>query len=117
MSESARSFQAQATRAPRGYAYRVKGGGEEVDFDGFEEGVLLEAKGPGYAKFLDEALNVKPFFKGAEKLMEQAQRQLTAAPQSPIRWIVAEEKFAAALKNLFSFKNIDIEVVYLPPVP
>ncbi|WP_369946557.1 Tox-REase-5 domain-containing protein [Vitiosangium sp. GDMCC 1.1324] len=36
MSESARNYQAQVTGAPKGYAYRVKRGNEEVDFDGFD---------------------------------------------------------------------------------
>jgi hypothetical protein len=57
MSEQARSYQAQVTGAPKGYVYRVKRGDEEVDFDGFDEGVLLEAKGPGYAQWIDKALD------------------------------------------------------------
>ncbi|WP_373371251.1 hypothetical protein [Stigmatella ashevillensis] len=47
MSPSARKYQAQVTGAPEGSAYRVRGGGEKADFDGYQDGVLLDAKGPG----------------------------------------------------------------------
>ncbi|MCE9672099.1 immunity 52 family protein [Myxococcus stipitatus] len=58
-----------------------------VKFDGFEEGVLLEAKGPGYATFF-KGLDPKRWFKnsGAKSLGEQALRQVNAAKGMPIRW-------------------------------
>ncbi len=90
MPERARDYQAQVTGAPKGTAYRVTWNGEEVDFDGFQEGVLQEAKGPGYAKFIDAKFNPKGFFtKGTNKLLGQANRQLRVARGTPIRWIVA----------------------------
>jgi hypothetical protein len=46
MPDRAADYQAQLTGNPPGYIYDVKG----VKFDGFEDGVLLEVKGPGYAK-------------------------------------------------------------------
>ncbi|SEK95100.1 Restriction endonuclease fold toxin 5 [Stigmatella aurantiaca] len=116
MSASARKYQAQVTGAPEGSAYRVKGGGEQADFDGYRDGVLLEAKGPGYAKFIDEDLDPVGFFKGADKVVEQARRQWVAAEGGPIRWLVAEEKFAAALRKLFRFNDIGIEIIHVPQV-
>jgi hypothetical protein len=117
MSESARNYQAQMTGAPKGYAYRVKVGGEEVDFDGFDKSVLLEVKGPGYAKWIDKELDFLSIFEGRDKLLVQARRQLDAANGTPLRWIVAEEKLAGALRKLFKAARLDIEVVHISPAP
>lgn len=116
MSERAGAYQAQVTGAPRGSSYRVKAGGEEADFDGFKEGVLLEAKGPGYAQFIDEKMNPRPFFEGARKMLEQARRQFKVARGGPVRWIVAEEELAAVLRKLFKSARLKIEVIQIPPV-
>ena len=47
-------------------------------------------------------LEPKPFIKnsGAKKLMEQAERQAKAAAGVKIRWCVAEEKAADAIREL-----------------
>jgi hypothetical protein len=45
MKEPAREYQAQVSQAPKGQVYVI----DDVDFDGFKNGVLLEAKGPGYS--------------------------------------------------------------------
>ncbi|RKH63928.1 hypothetical protein D7V93_08150 [Corallococcus llansteffanensis] len=117
MSERARAYQAQVTGTPEGQAYRVEGVGERADFDGFDatENVLLEAKGPGYARFFGEDLTAKRFFQGADQLVEQAQRQVRVARGMRIRWVVAEEKFAAALRSLFSRRGVSVEVLHVPP--
>ncbi|WP_263436595.1 restriction endonuclease fold toxin 5 domain-containing protein [Stigmatella hybrida] len=117
MSASARKYQAQVTGAPEGSAYRVRGGGEKADFDGYRDGVLLEAKGPGYEAFFEKNLEPKRFFKGGEGLLQQAQRQMVAAQGAPIQWIVAEKRFAEALRKLFTNSGFNIEVVYVSPVP
>jgi hypothetical protein len=116
MSESARNYQAQVTGAPKGYTYRVKVGEKEVDFDGFKDGVLLEAKGPNLEQFISDKLAPKGFFKGADKMVEQAQRQFEVAQGMPIQWIIAEEKFAAALRILFKRAKLKIEVVHRSPI-
>ncbi len=116
MSESARNYQAQVTRAPKGYAYRVKRGDEVVDFDGFDQGVLLEVKGTGYAQWVTHKLDFLPNFKGGPKLLDQAQRQFRAARGTPIRWIVAEEKLVGTLKKMFKAADLEeIEVIHVPP--
>jgi hypothetical protein len=119
MSESASRYQAQVTGAPKGYAYRVKKDGKEVDFDGFDskEGVLLEAKGPNYQQFISAKLKFEKFFQGAGSMLQQARRQLEVAQGVPIRWVVAEKKLADALQKLFEFNRFRIEVVHAPPVP
>jgi hypothetical protein len=118
MSDGARAFQSQKTGAPSGYAYRVKKGDEEVDFDGFEptEQVLLEVKGPNLAKFFGETLEPQGFFKGARKFIEQAQRQVLVAQGTRVRWVVAEKKFADALRKLFRENDLEeIEVLHSQP--
>jgi len=118
MSESARNYQAQMTGAPKGYAYRVKVGGEEVDFDGFDQGVLLEVKATGYEQWITKKLDFLPNFKGRVKLLDQARRQDKVSNGTPIRWIVAEEKLAGALRKLFKANDLeDIEVLHIPPAP
>jgi hypothetical protein len=117
MPEQSRRYQAQVTRAPEGTAYRVKWGDKEVDFDGFDQGVLLEAKGTGYAKWLDKDLNFFRIFKGRDQMLDQARRQFEAANGTPIRWIVAEEKAAGALRKLFEGAGLPIDVVHVPPTP
>jgi hypothetical protein len=118
MSESARNYQAQVTGAPKGYTYRVKQGDEKVDFDGFDQGVLLEVKGTGYAQWVTKRLDFLPNFNGGPKLLDQAQRQFRAAHGTPVRWIVAEEKLAGALKKMFKAADLEeIEVIHVPPAP
>lgn len=115
MSERASAYQAQVTGAPKGAAYRVKGRGEEADFDGFKDGVLLEAKGPGYAQFIDEQMKPRSFFEGAKKMLEQARRQFKVARGVPVRWIVAEEELAVVLRKMFRSAQLKIEVIRIPP--
>jgi hypothetical protein len=117
MPEESRRYQAQVTGAPEGTAYRVKSGNKEVDFDGFDQGVLLEAKGTGYAKWVDKDLDFVEFFEGRNQMLEQAKRQFKAAQGTPIRWIVAEEKLAGALRKMFKEARLPIEVVHVSPAP
>ncbi|WP_368670340.1 Tox-REase-5 domain-containing protein [Myxococcus sp. AM011] len=123
MSPRARRYQEQITGHTSDEAYWVGGVGKGsggVKFDGYEKRVLLEAKGPGYAKFF-EGLDPKRWFKnsGAEALIQQAQRQVEKAPSGvPIRWHVAEKQAADAIRQLLRGRNIDeIEVVFTPPLP
>lgn len=120
MSESALKYQCQVTGAPPGWVYRVERAGEACDFDGYRGGFLLDAKGPGYANKFFDNLKPKPWFEktGALEMVEYAQRQLRVANGVPIRWYVAEEKAALAMRELLAAKGIEgIEVLHLPPVP
>ncbi|MFP2959795.1 Tox-REase-5 domain-containing protein [Myxococcus sp. 1LA] len=122
MSPRARRYQEQITGHSADEAYWVGGvgkNGEGVKFDGFKKGVLLEAKGPGYAKFF-EGLDPKHWFKnsGAKALVEQADRQFRAAKGVEIRWHIAEENAASAIRRLLRDNEIEgIEVVFTPPLP
>ncbi|NTX57796.1 hypothetical protein HR086_41515 [Myxococcus sp. CA039A] len=121
MSPRARRYQEQITGHTADEAYWVGGVGKDsggVKFDGFEKGVLQEAKGPGYAKFF-EGLDPKRWFKnsGAKALGEQALRQMKAAKGMPIRWHVAEEAAVPALRKILQDRGAKgIEVVFTPPL-
>ena len=109
MSSRAAAYQARITGRTAGSVYVVEG----VKFDGFANGVLLEAKGPGYAGFVENG-RFKPWFSGAG-LVSQAQRQLAAAGGLPIQWSVAEAEAAEAIKELFATRGISgILVSHVP---
>ncbi|RKG68983.1 hypothetical protein D7V80_10685 [Corallococcus sp. CA054B] len=118
MSDRARDYQAQVTGAPKGSAYRLKQGDDEVDFDGYDlvDDLLLEAKGPGYAKFIQDDMSMKAFFTGFNKVLAQAERQFNVAGGRRIRWIVAEERFAILLRKAFELNGLPIEVVSIAPI-
>ena len=110
----ARNYQEQIT-GRQGQAFLRNG----VKFDGFDAqtGALLEAKGPGYANFLDEDGNWKAWFEssgGVRALEDQAKNQLKAAGGSPVIWHVAEENAANAIRDLV--KDFGIKVVFTPPI-
>ncbi|GMU10665.1 SitA5 family polymorphic toxin [Corallococcus caeni] len=118
MSERAREYQAQVTGAPEGSAYRLQEGDTVVDYDGYDlvDDVLLEAKGPGYAKFIRDDMTIKQFYQGFIKTIAQARRQLDMANGRHIRWIIAEKRFADLLRATFEEQKILIEVVHIQPV-
>jgi hypothetical protein len=121
MKPPARKYQAQVTGAPEGWVYRVKTGSgprDYVDFDGFNGSILLEAKGPNIAKFIDANLEPLWFFEGTDGILAQAARQLDAAGRIPVRWAVAEKRLADYLRKLFDTNGLGrIEVVHVPAQP
>ena len=119
MSQRSRAYQEQISGHSADDAYWVGGVGKKsggTKFDGFKDGVLLEAKGPGYAEFF-EGLDPKHWFEhsGAKGLVDQAERQIAAANGLPIRWHVAEKKAADAIRKLFRDAEVEgVEVVHTP---
>jgi hypothetical protein len=120
MSKRAARYQEQISGHSASEAYWVggkdlKSGG--VKLDGFKDGTLLETKGPGYANKFNDNLTPKKWFapSGARQLVEQAKRQLKAAPGVPIRWHVAEKKAADAFRKLLDGEKVrGIQVVHTP---
>ncbi|NDZ14830.1 hypothetical protein C7T35_05055 [Variovorax sp. WS11] len=112
MSPQARAYQTQITGVS-GQAYVVSG----VKFDGVgSNGILLDAKGSGYANFVLGNGEFAPWFAGEQSLVEQARRQVEAANGTPIQWSVAEPSAAIAMQNLLSDRGIKgINVVHVPP--
>ncbi|RKH58934.1 hypothetical protein D7V93_15855 [Corallococcus llansteffanensis] len=121
MSARARRYQEQITGHSADDAYWVggtstKAGG--IKFDGFRDDVLLEAKGPGYAKFF-EGLKPKEWFRhsGAVDLVEQARRQTQKVMGTDIRieWHVAEADAVNPIRRLLDGADVGgIKVVHTP---
>ncbi|QRN99257.1 hypothetical protein JRI60_09655 [Archangium violaceum] len=116
MSRRAARYQEQISGHPVDQSYIVKG----VRFDGYKNGVLLEAKGRGYAnKFLGN-LTPQLWFanKGARSMVDQVQRQSKAANGIPIHWHVAETKAAEAIRLLLRRASVQgIDVIHTPALP
>jgi hypothetical protein len=117
--ESANRYQEQVTGRPASDVYKVDG----IEFDGFKDGVLLEAKGPGYRSFFQPNGKPMPWYEKSghfDQLMNQAQRQSLLARQLglPLRWHVADAEVARFLRRLFATRGLPrIEVVHTPALP
>lgn len=70
MSARAMGYQTQIA-GHQGQIFRLNG----VKFDGYSNGVLFEAKGPGYARFISNG-EFRTWFNGYKGLIEQASRQI-----------------------------------------
>ncbi|XXF76745.1 Tox-REase-5 domain-containing protein [Myxococcaceae bacterium GXIMD 01537] len=125
-SPRARAYQEQISGHSYDEAYWVGGvdrNGGGVRFDGFKDGVLLEAKGPGYAEFFEDGLAPKYWYEQsgkAQELIDQAQRQRDAVRGMGIRveWHVAEEHAANAIRKLLEGTGLDeIAVIHTPARP
>ncbi|WP_163999745.1 Tox-REase-5 domain-containing protein [Pyxidicoccus caerfyrddinensis] len=114
MKEPAREYQAQVSQAPKGQVYVI----DDVDFDGFKNGVLLEAKGPGYSEFIPNAAENGGWFQGFREIVNQARRQSRAARGTPLQWHFAEREVADFVRALFRKEGLGaIKVVHTPPAP
>lgn len=110
MSDASREYQKFITGAEEGMVYKVDG----VKFDGFKDGVLVEAKG-NYSNFVDKSGNFYEWFNGRESLLNQANRQLAAAGGVKIQWYFNDEVSMNAVKKLFFGNNIEsIEFILKP---
>jgi hypothetical protein len=121
-SPRALAYQYYVTGLPPGFAIRLidPATGRPVYLDGCREldGVLLEAKGLGYKRFLDKDGNWKPWFKGLKSIINQAQRQSRAAAAigRTVEWHVAEPEVAKAFAHTFESVGIhNVVVIYDPP--
>lgn len=109
MSARAAIYQSKITGTLPDVGYIVNG----VKFDGFRTGVLLDAKGYGYAKFVKDGKFVGWFSNGAKGLVDQARRQVKAAGGTPIQWHFAEESAADATRTLLKNNSVQgIDVIY-----
>jgi len=111
MSPRAAQYQSQITGKPAGQAYVADG----VKFDGYARGSLLEAKGPGYRKFVEDG-RFRGWFKGKDSLVKQARAQVRASGGHPIEWHVAEPEAVQAIRNVLEEETIvGIRVLHTPP--
>lgn len=96
----------------RGY---VLGG---FTFDGYKNGVLIEAKGPGYHKFVDESGILHPWFRGLVVQARNQSRVARAAGNIPVEWHVAELDVVTAIRTLFRDLGIrNIKLIHTPYKP
>jgi len=115
MSDRAARYQSQISGRLPDVGYQVDG----VNFDGYDliRGVLLDAKGPGYAGFVKDG-KFRDWFRGQDSLIDQAQRQLNAANGHRIEWHIAEEDALPAFRRLFRENNISgINLIHTPATP
>jgi hypothetical protein len=99
--------------------YRI----DDVEYDGFTDNILLEAKGPGYRSFFDKNGEPMPWYSESGKfdeLMTQADHQSKMAKRVglKLRWHVAEEEVAEFLRILFKrFRISNVDVIHTSAVP
>jgi hypothetical protein len=89
-----------------------------VEYDGFNQGILKEAKAEGYLEFFQKNGVPKPWYVKSQKLKElidQAASQARVAKMKglPLQWHVAEREMVSILRKLFGDAGIEnIEVIY-----
>ena len=109
MSAAAAAYQARVTGAKVGTAYVVN----TVKFDGFANGVLIDAKGR-YARFVKDG-KFRRWFRRKYGFIKQAERQRAAANGTPIQWRFAEEAAANATRTWFEESKVfGIDIVHVP---
>lgn len=90
-SAAARAYEEQITGYPVEYSIYVEGDLSEVEFDGFRDGVLLDAKGPRTYVIIGHEWGTKAL----EKMQTQMDRQVDALARGgldiPIHWHFAEK--------------------------
>jgi Restriction endonuclease fold toxin 5 len=123
-SGSARSqaYQERGTGIQRGMEYKV--GNRE--FDGYENGVLIDAKDRYYQFFNKKTQDWHQWWRaprksnnyrsaGYDEMLKEARGQVAAARGVPIEWRVSDPQFAAALYRTFTDEGITgIRIRYFP---
>ncbi len=110
MSDRASLYQSQVTGKSSGVVYRVNG----VKFDGYQDGTLVDAKGPGYAKFVRADGEFQFWWRGSQSLVSQARSQIVPANGTPIKWYIAEPEATDAIRTLLEDNDCStIEVIYM----
>ena len=114
--EGWQDYQQQITGLPKGLAVQLNG----VMFDGcrMTDGIMLEAKGAGFAWAIENGEFFKNY-RGTKRAIEQMQRQsiAAAAANRTIEWHVAEKPFADYLaKVAASLPHKNITVINTLPI-
>ncbi|MDI9866327.1 RHS repeat-associated core domain-containing protein [Flectobacillus sp. DC10W] len=109
MSVAASEYQTLITGKAADKSFMLNG----VKFDGVVKGVLVDAKS-GYSNFVNKSTGAfQSWFKGANGLVEQAERQLGAANGTKIQWYFQNEGVMKATQQLFKDNGIKgIELIY-----
>ena len=119
MSDKAREYQSRETGAPPGWVYKIG----DVSFDGYKNGVLLDAK-DHYSQFLVKGSRPVPKewfdgFEGRGGFVDRATAQVKAAKGVRIQWRFSEKEVADYVRDLFRGKPElrSIEIVHSPRTP
>jgi uncharacterized protein YlxW (UPF0749 family) len=88
MSEYSRRYQEFNGGRP-GEVYKVERGDEYADFDSYVDGVLVDSKGRHNQFFRDG--RPEDWWRGRDKLIDEAERQVRVANGAPIEWRFAEK--------------------------
>jgi hypothetical protein len=108
MSKDAAAYQSRVTGAKAGKGYYLN----DVQFDGFEPGKLIDAKlYTNDGRFMRDQWYQ---YNKAWDILDDARRQLKAAGGMPIEWRVAGSNPAALIDQLFKTHGIPITVVHVP---
>ena len=91
-------YKEQVTNVPAEYYYHVG----DISFDGYRDGILLDAKGEGMLKFIETNWTASVYGNGG--LVDWALRRLeavrNAGATTPIHWHIAEHAAFKHLSNL-----------------
>ncbi|MEV5100419.1 Tox-REase-5 domain-containing protein [Streptomyces massasporeus] len=108
-------YQEQVSKVKRGKEYAVKDPktGRDVDFDGWDSArqTYVEAKF-GYSNKVRADGTLEPA--QANKFVEQARRQLSAANGKPVEWNFSNKAVAEAAEEAFDEAGIGVVVKYTP---
>jgi hypothetical protein len=111
MSPRAAAYQSRITGRSIDEAYSLGG----VKFDGFTNGTLVDAKGPGYSQFIENG-QFAAWYRGKDELLDQANRQIKAAEgRHPIVWHVAESDAFIVIRDLLQSKGFNAITVKHTP--
>lgn len=101
-------YERQVTGRDDGKEYAVQGSmGNEVKFDGFVDGKLIETK-HGYGKMIDSW----GYPNGAKEKdwLDQALRQVDAAGDTPVEWVFSNKEAMEAARTLFEDFDLPISL-------
>ncbi|MEW2808022.1 Tox-REase-5 domain-containing protein [Streptomyces massasporeus] len=108
-------YQEQVSKVKRGKEYAVKDPktGRDVDFDGWDSArqTYVEAKF-GYSNKVRPDGTLEPA--QANKFVEQARRQLSAANGKPVEWNFSNKAVAEAAEEAFDEAGVGVVVKYTP---
>lgn len=112
MSEEAAAFENSSCGTPRGMGYYV----DNVQFEGFRNGKLLDAKLWKANGFMGKAMTSRPNL--AESIiLRSVRRQIPVAQKYGvgIQWRVGDSKVAEMLQTFMQDKGLAVDIVYISP--
>ncbi len=106
MSRRAMQFQELVSGGIRAGTSFVRNG-VKFDFLDTARRMLVDAKGPGYANFVNRTTGeFYGWFRGRQTLVDQARRQLAAARGTAVEWVFAEREAMQATQRLLQSEGI-----------